>query len=86
MPMARLIHVDRRKVPAYQSHMIGYRAGFFQKSESETNPFPKGFIDTKDKLVAWFVNDCGQELLSHREDYVSFLENYIQIGTAMFVL
>ena len=40
--------------------------------------FSPGITANRSKLIAWYVSDCNS-LESHREDYASFLANYVPV-------
>ncbi len=38
----------------------------------------QGISANRSKLIAWYVSDCNS-MESHREDYASFLANYLPV-------
>lgn len=73
-PLAWVMSIDPEKVSLEDRHHIGFR------HEQNVHPPPQEFYKTKrSNLVAWIMDDCGDRKATHRQDYVSFLENYINV-------
>lgn len=72
-PCARIVNLDSTRVDLETKISIGYAPNTWSK-----RPDAKFFSWNRTNLVAWHVDDCNEER-THREDYVSYLENYIPV-------
>lgn len=72
-PSARIVNLDATRVPLETKISVGYSPNKWSK-----RPDAKFFSWNRTNLVAWLVDDCNEDR-THREDYVSYLENYIQV-------
>jgi len=72
-PSAHIINWDTDKVSLDTKNMIGYSHQSWTK-----HPDQNFYKAKRTDLVAWWVSDCN-EVRTHREDYVSYLENYIKV-------